>query len=101
MGLANGKGFEEALHDASHKGLDTFANTFLITSVVASVGVASGAIKPSACFVAGTRVIVGIDDGHFVYLPIESSQIKGITQMVSIKNIYTNRNTAPPYSPIT
>ena len=72
MGLANGKGFEEALHDASHKGLDTFANTFLITSVVASVGVASGAIKPSACFVAGTRVIVGIDDGHFVYLPIES-----------------------------
>lgn len=75
MGLVNGKGFEEALHDASHKGLDAFANTFLITSVVASVGVASGAIKPSACFAAGTEVITGIDGNGFIYTPIESIQI--------------------------
>ena len=74
MGLANGKGFEAALHDASHKGLDAFANTFLITSVVSSVGVVSGAIKPSACFVAGTEVITGIDNGCFTYVPIENVQ---------------------------
>ncbi len=71
MGLASGKDFEASLHDASHKGLDTFANTFLITSVIASVGVASGAIKPSACFAEGTEIVTGIEKGNYTTTAIE------------------------------
>lgn len=96
-GLAEGKTFEDSLRGASHKGLDTFANTFLITSVIASVGVASGAIKPSACFAAGTVVLTGEKNGQYTYKPIE--QIKAGDTILSynpetgIQNNQTVQNT--------
>ncbi len=71
VGLINGKSFEEALRDATHSGLDAFANAFLITSVIASAGVATGIIKPSACFAAGTQVLIDINNGQYIYKPIE------------------------------
>lgn len=74
-GLATGKSPEDALRDATHSGLDAFANTFLVMSVVASAGVASGAIKPSACFVAGTEVVTGGQEGNYTYAPIEDIKV--------------------------
>ena len=55
-GMIQGYSIEEALKNASHKGLDSFANAFMIGAAVGSIGVASGAIKPFACFVAGTSI---------------------------------------------
>lgn len=57
-GMIKGEGFEDALKNASHKGLDAFANGFMIGAVVGSVGVVSGIIKPVACFEAGTLIAV-------------------------------------------
>ena len=71
VGLIQGKSIEEALRDASHKGLDAFADGFLLGAVIGSVGVVSGLIKPTACFVKGTPIAtVGIN-GQIAYLPIE------------------------------
>lgn len=75
VGIASGKAPEEALRDASHSGLDAFANTFIVMAVVSSAGVASGAIKPSACFVAGTEVITGGQTGNYAYTPIENIKV--------------------------
>ena len=72
VGIAGGKTIEDALYDASHKGLDTFANTFLIIAVVASVGVASGIIKPTACFVEGTLISAVGNNNQQVKVPIEN-----------------------------
>lgn len=58
-GLIQGKTIEEALKGATHKGLDAFANGFMIGAAVGSVGLLTGVIKPSACFVAGTSIAVG------------------------------------------
>ena len=67
-GLIQGYSIEEALKNASHKGLDAFANGFMIGAAIGSVGVVSGAIKPSACFVAGTSIAMA----HNVYKAIET-----------------------------
>lgn len=67
-GLIQGYSIEEALKNASHKGLDAFANGFMIGAAIGSVGVVSGAIKPSACFVAGTSIAMAYN----VFKPIES-----------------------------
>ena len=56
--MIQGYSIEEALKNASHAGLDSFANGFMIGAAVGSVGVVSGKIKPSACFVAGTSIVM-------------------------------------------
>ena len=67
-GLIQGYSIEESLKNASHKGLDAFANGFMIGAAIGSVGVVSGIIKPSACFVAGTSIAMA----HNVYKSIET-----------------------------
>ena len=66
-GLVQGKSIEDALKSATHKGLDSFANGFMIGAAVGSVGLLTGAIKPSACFVAGTSIAMA----HNTYKVIE------------------------------
>ena len=66
-GLIQGKTIEDSLKGATHKGLDAFANGFMIGAAVGSVGLLTGAIKPSACFVAGTSIAMA----HNVYKVIE------------------------------
>lgn len=60
-GLISGKSIQQSIKDASYKGLDAFANGFMIGAVVGSVGVLTGVIKPKACFVAGTPVAIAYD----------------------------------------
>ena len=67
VGLIQGQTIEEAIKSASYKGLDAFANGFMIGAAIGSVGVVSGLIKPSACFVAGTAIAIG----NGVYKDIE------------------------------
>lgn len=67
-GLIQGKSIEDALKSATHKGLDSFANGFMIGAAVGSVGLLTGAIKPSACFVAGTSIATA----HNVFKAIET-----------------------------
>lgn len=71
-GLIAGKDMKDALREASYKGLDTFANTFIIAAAVTSVGVASGLIKPVACFTADTLVAVDFANGDIVFDRIEN-----------------------------
>ena len=71
-GMIEGKSFSEALHGCTYKGLDTFANTFLITAAISAVGVNTGLIKPTACFVAGTEIAVVDSCGNAVHKPIET-----------------------------
>ena len=72
VGLIEGKTVEQSIKDASHKGLDAFANGFMIGAVIGSVGVVSGLIKPTACFVEGTPISVVGNDGQVAFLPIEN-----------------------------
>ena len=72
VGLIEGKSVEDAIKSASHKGLDAFANGFMIGAVIGSVGVVSGLIKPTACFVEGTPVATLGCNNQVTYLPIES-----------------------------
>ncbi|HCY51103.1 MAG TPA: hypothetical protein DHU65_00155 [Clostridiales bacterium] len=55
-GLIQGKTIEDSLKGATHKGLDAFANGFMIGAAIGSVGLLTGVIKPSACFIAGTLI---------------------------------------------
>lgn len=55
-GLIQGKSIEDSLKGATYKGLDSFANGFMIGAAIGSVGLLTGVIKPSACFVAGTSI---------------------------------------------
>ncbi len=55
-GLIQGDSIEDAINNATHKGLDSFANGFMIGAAIGSVGLLTGVIKPSACFVAGTSI---------------------------------------------
>lgn len=71
VGLIQGKSIEDALRDASHKGLDSFANGFLLGAVIGSVGVVSGLIKPTACFVEGTPIATIGNNGLTAHMPIE------------------------------
>ena len=57
-GMISGKSITDALKDIAYSGLDSFANGFMIGAAVGSVGLLTGVIKPSACFVAGTPVII-------------------------------------------
>lgn len=57
-GLISGKTLTESLRDAIYSGLDAFANGFMIGAAIGSVGLLTGLIKPGACFVSGTPVIV-------------------------------------------
>ena len=57
-GLIQGKSVRDSIKDATYRGLDVFANQFIIAATVASIGVLKGTIKPTACFVAGTKVLL-------------------------------------------
>ena len=57
-GLIRGESITDSLKNATHRGLDAFANGFMIGAVVGSVGVVTGVIKPTACFVAGTPIVM-------------------------------------------
>lgn len=76
VGMLEGEDFSEAIYNASGAGLDAFANTFVITAAITSVGMASGIIKPVACFVAGTTIAVPAEERHLgiEYRPIEEIQ---------------------------
>jgi hypothetical protein len=67
-GMIQGMTIEDSLKNATHKGLDAFANGFMIGAAIGSVGVVSGIIKPKACFVSGTSIAMA----HNVFKPIES-----------------------------
>lgn len=71
VGLIQGQTIEEALKGASHKGLDAFANGFMIGAAIGSVGVVSGVIKPTACFVADTPIVLA----NNTLIPIESIKV--------------------------
>lgn len=60
-GLIRGEDFEDALNNASHKGLDAFANGFMIGAAIGSVGLITKSIKPIACFTSGTLIALGND----------------------------------------
>ena len=74
-GMLEGKSFSEAIRGCTYKGLDTFANTFLITAAITAVGVNTGMIKPTACFIAGTEIAVMDSNGFTVHKPIETVKV--------------------------
>ncbi len=74
-GMMDGKSFTDAINGSTFAGLDSFANTFIITAAIASIGVTTGLIKPTACFVAGTEIAALDSNGHPVHKPIEDIQI--------------------------
>lgn len=96
-GLIQGNSIEESLQKASHKGLDAFANGFMIGAAVGSIGVVSGLIKPTACFIAGTQVLMG--NGEFK--DIESVQVgdsvlshdehTGVTSVQRVTNTFNKK----------
>lgn len=73
--LLQGESIEESLKNGVYNGLDAFANTFLIGSAIAGVGVATGVIKTKACFKAGTPVLVDIINGKKIYKAIEDIKV--------------------------
>lgn len=76
-GMMDGQSFMDSLKGAAFEGLDSFANGFMIGAVVGSVGVCSGIIKPTACFVAGTAIVVPTELG-IGYVPIEQIKVGDI-----------------------
>lgn len=98
-GMMNGESFEDALKNASHEGLDAFANGFMIGAVVGSVGVVSGVIKPVACFAAGTMIAVpGTSPNTIVYKDIKDikpgdfvyayDEISGKTEINTVTEVF-------------
>ncbi|MBR1651662.1 MAG: hypothetical protein IJ691_10920 [Lachnospiraceae bacterium] len=75
IGVLKGKSVEDSMKAATCKGLDAFSDTFLITAVILSAGCATGVVKPTACFPAGTLISVKSDNGELVYKPIEEISI--------------------------
>lgn len=75
VGMIQGKSINDVLRNATYAGLDSFATGFMIGAAIGSVGVVSGLIKPSACFVAGTPVAIDAQDGGFVYTSIENIKV--------------------------
>ena len=85
-GLIQGKGITESIKNATYKGLDSFANGLIIGAAIGSVGVLTGAIKPTACFVAGTQIV---QDIYGNYKNIEDIKIG---DMVYSYNEYTGES---------
>lgn len=93
-GMIKGKSITEALKDVTYSGLDAFANGFVIGAAVGTVGVLSGIIKPSACFVAGTPVVISnfgsttaienIAVGDYVWSYNQNSHINSIQKVTEI-----------------
>lgn len=74
-GMIGGKTLKDALFATKNKALDTFANTFIVMAAVSSVGVASGVIKPTACFIGDTLVTRIDSNGNDVLTPIKDIQV--------------------------
>lgn len=116
-GMIAGKSITEALRDMVYSGLDSFANGFMIGAAIGSVGLLTGVIKPSACFVSETPIIVSasgmttsienINVGDYVWSYNQSSKtnsmqkvtdcfVKEVDELVDIKingeTITTTRN---------
>lgn len=91
--MIDGQSLKEALISTKDEALDSFANSFVIVAAISSVGVASGIIKPSACFLTGTKVAVLQDSGTVLHIPIEKVQIgdRVISYDESKKLVVANR----------
>ena len=76
-GMLKGYSFFDALKGSVFDGLDSFANGFMIGAFIGGVGVCSGLIKPTACFVAGTMISVPTSIG-IGYVPIEEIKVGDI-----------------------
>lgn len=74
-GLISGESLADSLENATYKGLDSFANGFMIGAAIGSVGVVSGIIKPTACFIAGTPVLIDCVDECNSYKAIENVRV--------------------------
>lgn len=83
-GLIKGHTIENSLYAASHKGLDAFANGFMIGAAIGSVGVVSGVIKPVACFAEGTPVMI-CDEGRVAYKSIEDIRVGDLVYSYDFK----------------
>lgn len=73
--LIHGDSLKDSLVNATYSGLDGFASSFMIGSVMAGVGVATGAIKTNACFKRGTPILIDIINGKKIYKNIEDIKI--------------------------
>lgn len=93
-GLISGKSLTDTLKDMTYGGLDAFANGFMIGAAIGSVGVLTGLIKPSACFVAGTQVIVSrfgqttnienIEIGDYVWSYNQNTKINSLQKVTDV-----------------
>lgn len=122
-GMIAGKSITDALKDMVYSGLDSFANGFMIGAAVGSVGLLTGVIKPSACFVSGTPIIlsstgvtttienVGVGDYVWSYdqasktnsiQKVTDTFVKEVDELVDISvnnNIITTTRNHPFYLP--
>jgi len=99
-GLISGKSLVDSLEDATYKGLDSFANGFMIGAAIGSIGVVSGIIKPTACFVAGTPILIDCTNGNYSFKAIENigvgdyvlsyNENTGLTEKKRVSEIYVN-----------
>ncbi len=83
VNVIKGEDFKTAIMHASCKGLDAFANGFMIGAVIGSVGMVSGTIKPIACFAAGTMIAVPDD---MKYKKIEDIKIGDSVLSYNLEN---------------
>lgn len=73
--FAAGKSIKDSLKDGVYAGLDAFSTGFIVGAVLGSIGVISGAVKPSSCFIGstlintinGSKKIEDIREGDYVY----------------------------------
>lgn len=73
--MMNGDDIQTAIKNSSCKGLDAFANGFLIGAAFSSVGTVTGLIKPVACFEAGTLVAVPSNIPNIDYKLVKIEEI--------------------------
>lgn len=90
-GMMEGRSFMESLKGAAFEGLDSFANGFMIGAVIGSVGVCSGIIKPTACFVAGTVIAVPTELG-IGYVPIEQIKVGDVVFSHNLDTGFCEKN---------
>ncbi|HBC90293.1 MAG TPA: hypothetical protein DCZ00_02475, partial [Lactococcus sp.] len=91
-GMMEGRSFLDSLKGATFDGLDAFSNGFEIGAVIGSVGVCSGLIKPTACFVAGTMVSIPTASG-IGYVPIERIKVGDVVFSYNLDTGLCEKNT--------
>lgn len=73
--VISGDHIVETLSKTTFKGLDNFANGFIIGAAIASVGTVSKIIKPNTCFVPGTMILVDENEFGKFSKPIEEIRV--------------------------